>query len=90
MDSNDDFNPSFSESDIKTNPISEEASFLAPTDLDSFSQSGLDLEITSSSSQAIQEDNKERIYIFKNSLFKRVFLPLKEGKEEEMQINCTM
>ena len=90
MDS-DNFNPSFSESNNETNPISEEASFLAPSDLDSFNQSVLDLEITSSSSQAIQEDiNKEKIYIFKNNLFKRVILPLKEGKEKEIQINCTI
>ncbi|KAH6972687.1 hypothetical protein EDB80DRAFT_693482 [Ilyonectria destructans] len=90
MDSNDDFNP-YSESKADTNAFSEEASFLAPSEEDSIIQSSLDFEIGSLSSQAIiTEDINSKIYIFKYSLFKKSILPLKEGKEEEMEIKCTM
>jgi hypothetical protein len=89
MDSNDDFNP-YSESEADTNILLEEASFLAPSKEDSIAQSSLDFEIESSSSQAITEDINSKIYIFKYSLFKKTILPLKEGKEEEMEISCTM
>ncbi len=81
MDSNDEFNP-FSESDIETIPFSEEASKLAPSEIDSLNQSGLNSEIVSSSSQAISEDQSFKAYIFKYGLFKKTILPSKEGQQQ--------
>jgi len=89
MDSNDDLNPSYSGSEVETNPFSEEPSFQAPSEVDSLNQSGLDSEIASSSSQAIPEDKAAKAYIFKYGLFKKVLLPFKEGHEQKMQMSCT-
>ena len=89
MDSYDEFNP-LSESDGETIPFSESASQLAPSEIDSLNQSGLDSEIASSSSQAITKDEASKAYIFKYKLFTKVILPLKEDQEQQIQISCTM
>lgn len=89
MASNDEFNY-LSESEAETNPFSEEASLLAPSEIDSLNQSGRESEIASSSSKAISEDQASKAYIFKYGLFKKTILPSLEGQKQEMQITCTM
>lgn len=96
MDSNSDFNPTLSVSDIETNPFSdpilsklEDTTDIGDSNLNKNTKLGLAI-ASSSTSISYNKDINSKIYIFKNGLFKQTILPTIEGNNEEIEVQCIM
>ncbi|KAH6869904.1 hypothetical protein B0T10DRAFT_467014, partial [Thelonectria olida] len=96
-DSNSDFEPSVSIPQAETNPFSEAFSSEIGNNSQSnqanelVSESASEIASSSNQSQLISHlDIDSRIYTFKNGLYKKTFLPISEGKEAEMRLDCTI